>query len=305
VLRQVRHAAERARAEQASGPLLAALFRHAVEVGKRVRSETAISRGITSISHAAVALAVEHLGGSLSGRRVVVAGAGEVGAGMLRALDRMPGRATVAVANRTRSRGAELARRAGGEVVPLESLQRALCEADVLLTSTAAPAPVVRVADLEPVMVSRPDRPLLVVDAAVPRDVEPESRDVPGVTLLDLDDIRTYAEAKMTGRRAEVDRVRSIIGEEIERYRLAATGRSAAPLVSELRSHAESIRRAELDRYRARLGSMSPADRELVESLSKGIIAKLLHHPTVVVKEEAGSPRGERLAEALRALFDL
>ncbi len=305
VLRQVRHAAERARAEGSLGPILGALFRHAVEVGKRVRSETGIARGITSLSSAAVALATERLGGSLDGRTVLVVGAGEMGNGMSRALSwgSMPAR--LVLASRSRSRALEIASRLGGEVVDLASLRRAVTEADVLLTSTASPQVLFEAEDLERVMAGREERPLLVVDAAVPRDVDPAVAEISGVTLLDMEDIRRYAESQMAGRSAEVASARLIVNEELERFRSQSAARLAAPVVTALHARAETIRQAELDRYASRLATLSEDGREAVETLTRQIVAKILHEPTVRLKDAAGSARGERLAEALSALFDL
>ncbi|MGH9062858.1 MAG: glutamyl-tRNA reductase [Acidimicrobiales bacterium] len=301
VLAQVRQAWERAREERAAGPVLSYLFRHAVLVGKRARSETGIARGITSVSQAAVALVAERLGGSLEGRRVLVLGAGEMGEGMAVALGSSP--AEVLVANRTWSRAASLARRIGGRPVELDAA--ALAEVDVLLSSTGAEAPVLSAGDLAPVLAGRGGRPLLVVDVAVPRDVDPAVAGLDGVTLLDMDDLRAFAEAGMTGRRREADRVRAIIAEEVQRHLEDRAARTAVPVVAALRERAEAVRLTEVERYRSRLARLGPQEQETVEALTRQLLAKLLHEPTVALKEAAGSPRGERLGEAVRTLFDL
>jgi glutamyl-tRNA reductase len=305
VLRQVRHAAERARSEKVAGPLLGRMFRHALEVGKRARAETSIARGITSLSHAAVALATEQLGGSLGGQHVLVVGAGDMGSGMSRALTRSAAPARLVVASRTRARALEIAGRLGGEAVDLASLRRAVAEADVLLTSTASPRVLFEAEDVARVMAARAGRPLLVVDAAVPRDVDPAVGSIEGVTLLDMDDIRGFAETQMAGRAAEVERVREIIAEELERFRAANAARSAVPVISALRAQAESLRVAELEHHAAKLDALDPAAREAVEAATRAIVSKLLHEPTVRLKDSAGTARGERLSEALRVLFDL
>jgi glutamyl-tRNA reductase len=305
VLRQVRHAAERARVEMVSGPVLGRMFRHALEVGKRARSETSIARGITSLSHAAVALATEQLGGSLGGQHVLVVGAGEMGSGMSRALSRSTAPARLVIASRTRASALEISGRLGGEAVDLASLRRAVAEADVLLTSTASPRVLFEAADVAHVMATRGGRPLLVVDAAVPRDVDPAVGAIEGVTLLDMEDIRGFAETQMAGRATEVARVREIVADELERFRAASAARSAVPVISALRSHAESLRRAELDRHASKLGALDPGTRAAVEAATRAIISKLLHEPTVRLRDSAGTARGERLAEALRALFDI
>jgi glutamyl-tRNA reductase len=301
----VRAAAELARQEHAAGRVLGPLFRHAVEAGKRVRTETAIAQGTTSLAHAAVALAADHLEGGLAGRSVLVIGAGEMGAGFSKALAQPVGPARVVVANRSAERAAAVAEQSGAQAVGLSKLDEELARADLVLTSTAAPDVVLDVARVGRTMRSRPDRPLLVVDVAVPRDVDPAVADLEGVSLLDVEDVRRFAEARMSTRRGEIPAVRAVLTEELERYRASYAARSAAPVVAALRMRAETIRRAELDRQRARLEALGPEAREIVETVTQRTVAKLLHEPTVRIKDAAGSPRGERLAEALRSLFDL
>ena len=304
ILGQVRAAWERAAAEGAAGPTLGALFRHAVEVGKRARSETGIGRGTTSVSQAAVEMAAHHLG-TLAGKRILVLGAGDMGEGMAVALAASPGVGEVMVANRTWAKAAALAARVGGRAVQLGGLGSALEAADVLLTSTGAASVLLHADDLVPVMAARDDRPLLVVDVAVPRDVDPGVAELAGVTLLDMDDLRAFAEAGIAERRREIARVQAIVDSEVERYTAASTARELVPLVVALRRRAEEVRAGELARYRSRLDELDDRQREAVEALTRGILAKLLHEPTVRLKQAAGSHRGDRLAEALRALFDL
>ena len=304
ILAQVRAGWETARVEGTAGTVLSGLFRHALEVGKRARSETAIARGTTSVSQATVALAASHLGGRLVGRRVVVLGAGDMGEGMAVALA-SAGVADVQVANRTRARAQALADRIGGRVIGFDELGAGLADADVLLTSTGASEPVLTVDDLGPVLAGRHGRSLLIVDVAVPRDVEAAVRHLEGVTVLDLDDLRAFTRAGLEDRRREVGHVHEIVDEEVAAYLSDVLARQAAPTVAALRSKAEEIRRAELDRFRARLDGLDNRQREAVEAVTRGVVAKLLHEPTVRLKDAAGSPRGERLADALRSLFDL
>ncbi len=300
VLAQVKGAWELAAAEGAAGPVLNMLFRHALGVGKRVRTETAISRRITSLSQAAVALAAQHLGG-LQGQRVLVLGAGETGGGMVASLAQS-GVAELLVANRTWERAEALAVKVGGRALRLSQLCRALTEVDVLLTSTGAASVLVDHGDLEPVMANRGGRPLLIVDVAVPRDVEPGVADLSGVTLLDMDDIRAFAEGGVVERRREVGRARDLIDDEVCRYREAVSARQMAPLVTALRRRVDTLRTTEVERLGRRL---EPAQRDMVDAVARAVMAKLLHEPTVRLKEAAGSLRGERLSEAMRELFDL
>ena len=297
---QVRGAWETARLEGTCGTTLNALFRHAVEVGKRARSETGISRHITSVSHAAVALAAERLDG-LAGRRLMVLGAGDMGEGMTASLA-TSGVAEVVVANRTPGRAAELAQRIGGRAVGLDEMAGDLAAVDVLLTSTGASSLILEHCDVAEIMAQRGGRPLLIVDVAVPRDVDPAAGELDGVTLLDMDDLRAFADRGLRERRAELDRVRGIIDHELNRYLDNSSAREAAPLIASFRARAEILRKEELDRHTA---GLSPAEREAVEAATRGLVGKLLHEPTVRLKDAAGSPRGDRLAEALRDLFDL
>jgi len=303
ILGQVRVAWETAAAEGAVGPVLNPLFRHALEVGKRVRTETAISRNITSVSQAAVAMATDRLG-TLEGRKVLVVGAGEMGEGLARALHG-GGVAQILVANRTWERAVEVAERLGGNAVRLDDLPHHLAEVDVLLTSTGASAVILEHGDLATVVGERDGRGLLVVDIAVPRDVDPAAGEIEGITLLDMDDLRDFAAAGIRERQREVTAVQAIVDVELDRYVGESTARSVAPLVANLRARGEAVRSTEMERFAGRLGNLDESQREVVDALAAGIVGKLLHEPTVRMKDAAGSARGERLAEALRDLFDL
>jgi glutamyl-tRNA reductase len=303
ILGQVRRAWEAARDLGAAGTALSGLFRHAAEVGKRARTETGIGRHVTSLSQAAVAMATHRLG-SLAGRRILVLGAGDMGESMAVALAGS-GVSEVLVANRTRSRATALARRIGGRGIALGEVPAALASVDLLLSSTGAQEVLLGRDDFERAVAARGGRPLLIVDVAMPRDVDPAVGSLPGVTLLDLDDLKAFVAAGMAERRKEVAKVRAIITEEVGRYLARSVAREMAPVITELRERAEAIRTAELARFAGRLEGLDERQREAVEALTRGIVAKLLHQPTVALKEAAGDPAGLRLAEALRALFDL
>jgi glutamyl-tRNA reductase len=152
---------------------------------------------------------------------------------------------------------------------------------------------------------SRADRPLLLIDLAVPRDIDPDVADILGVTLLNMDDISSFVASKVDGRRAEVPAVERIIAEEVDRYSTALAARAVAPLVSTLYDRAEEIRAAEMARLEVRTRELGPAERELLETMTRRIVAKLLHEPTVNLKSAAGTARGEALADAFRELFGL
>jgi glutamyl-tRNA reductase len=280
------------------------LFRHALEAGKRVRTDTDISRHSASVSGAAVDMVADRLPGGLAGAEILVLGAGEVGTGMVRSLIG-GGASEVRVANRTLAKAEALAESVGGRAIPMDDVMDALTQVDVLMTSTGATSMLVEHGTVQRVIAERAGRPLLIVDMAVPRDVDPSVAEVPGVELLDMDDLRAFAERGIDERRAEVDRANVVLLEQVERYLAQARAREVAPLVSSLWSRAEDVRAAELDRFAAKLDQLDDRQRAAVEALTKGIVAKLLHEPTVGVNGNAGSPKGERLADALRELFNL
>jgi glutamyl-tRNA reductase len=303
ILGQVKDAWRAAEVEGTTGASLSRVFRHAIEVGKRARSETGIGRRAASVASAAVALAAESLG-TLVGKNVLVVGAGDMGEGMAVALAGS-GVREVVVANRTEERAAELAARVGGKPLALSRVKVALQRCDVLLTSTGASDTILERSDIERVMERRDGRRLLIVDVAVPRDVDPGAAQIPGVTILDMDDLKAFVDQSLDHRRREVVKVRSIISEELERYRADHSARKVAPIVAALHARGEAVRVGELERFRAKLDGLDAKTKDALEALTKGIVNKLLHDPTVRLKDAAGSARGELYTDALQALFAL
>ncbi|MEO6318750.1 MAG: glutamyl-tRNA reductase [Acidimicrobiales bacterium] len=302
ILGQVKRAWERARAEGAAGPTLNLLFRHALEAGKRARTDTAIAQHTTSVSQAAVAMAAQRLGG-LHGRTGLVLGAGEMGEAMALGLARAGTELTIA--NRTWDTAVALAGRVQGEAVRLADLNATLEGVDVLLSSTGAATPLLEVEDIERVVAARAGRPLLIVDIAVPRDIDPAVGRLPGVTLLDMDDLRAFAELGTSARQGEVASVRALLHDELDRYLGATSAREVAPMIVALRDRAEEVRLAEVERFRSRLGGLDDTQLDAVDALTRGIIAKLLHDPSIALRDASGSTRGDRLVMALRDLFAL
>ena len=308
VVGQVRRAFERAHQEGTSGPVLSALFRHALQTGKRVRTETAISKGTTSFAYAAVTVARGPDRVGLRRARVVVVGAGEMGLGVCRALaDIEPpdAPARVVVANRSSRRARDLVRESEGSTfemraVPLEHVGAALADADVVLSAVAAESHVLAASDFAAVT-----GPLLVIDLGVPRNVDPAVGSLDGITLLDMDTLGASVARALGDRAEESVAARGIVAAEVERFRTASRQRGAAPVIASLRARAESLRVAELERHRAQLADLSEEEWEHVDAATRAALAKMLHEPTVLLKETAGTPRGERLVEALRILFDL
>jgi glutamyl-tRNA reductase len=297
ILGQVRRAWERAAEEGAARTTLNRVFRHAVEVGKRARTETAIGRAAASVSSAAVAMVSERIG-QLGARKVLVLGAGEVGEGLAVALAKA-GAGSVVVANRTPARAGVLAERVGGRAVALDAVAALLPDVDVLLAGAGGGELML---DRDAIVAARrvaPGRPLLVVDVGVPRNVDPAVAMLDGVTLLDLDDLRDFADRGRIERAAEAVEVRQIVEGEVARYVDDASAREYGPLIAAMHERVETLRRLEVERV-----GHGPERRALDEA-SRRLVAKLLHEPTVRLKEAAGTPEGERLASALRDLFDL
>jgi glutamyl-tRNA reductase len=308
VMGQVRRAFERAREEGTCGPVLSALFRHALQTGKRVRTETGISRGTTSFAYAAVTVARGESSAGLRDARVVVIGAGEMGLGVCRALSDLPpadAPSRVVVVNRSLKRARDLVRDAGTRsfemrAAPLDEVSAELARADVLLTAVSADSHVLTLADFSGVM-----SPLLVVDLGLPRNVDPSVGLLEGITLLDMDTLRASVERALGDRQDEAVAAQSIVAVEVERFRTASRQRGAAPVIASLRTRLESLRVAELERHRAELADLNEEEWDQVDQATRAALAKMLHEPTVLLKETAGTPRGERLVEALRILFDL
>lgn len=307
ILGQVRRSWDAAQVTGSSTASLNLLFRRAVEVGKRVRTDTALGRGTASISHAAIELAVDRLG-SLEGRSVVVLGAGEMGAGVATSAVGA-GAAVVTVANRSRGRAEALCEQLGDDVehsaITLHELDEALARADVLVCSTGSARPVLGAEHLAGVSARRGGAELVIVDVAMPRDVDPAARGVDGITLIDLADLSAHTERGMHERKLAAGEAAHLVQAAIERYEAELAGRTADPVVAALRARGEAVRQAEWARQAHRLDHLPERDRAAVEALTRSLLAKLLHRPTVQLKTTAGSAHGARLAQATAELFDL
>lgn len=228
-----------------------------------------------------------------------------MGEAMAQALAASLGRGRLLVANRTLRRAEALAARCGGQAIAWSDLDAGVADADVVLAGTGATEVLIEADQLKATMAGRPDRSLLVIDIAVPRNIDPAAAAVDGVRLLDMDDLAAFAEAGMASRRLELPAAERIVAAEVDRYGDLSSERHVAPLVAALRQRSEAIRTAELERHRRRLGHLDESQQRAVESLTRAIVAKVLHDPTVALKAGAGTPKGEQLASALRQLFDL
>jgi glutamyl-tRNA reductase len=305
ILGQVRRAFQAASDEATVQRVLGAAFRKALRVGKRVRTETYIGRNPVSISSAAVELARRAFAGeTLAGKHVAIVGAGKMGRLAAQALAHA-GASDVAVVNRSEERAHEVAETFSAVAHSWEQLADVVAASDILICSTTAPAPVLDRSALADAMATRPDRPLFIVDIAVPRDVDPAAQDVPGVVLRDIDDLRGVVETNMGGRIQEVARVEEIIAGELQALMDWERASEIAPTVAALIARADRIRASETDRVRAQLSTLSDEQRVAVEQLTRRIVAKLLHPPLEKARDLASSKQGHLYLTALRELFEL
>lgn len=303
VLGQVDRAYVAAQRLGSAGPVLSMLFRTAVRAGRRARAETEIGRNPASIGSVAVELA-ERVASDVVGRNVLVVGAGKMGARAAEAL-RARGDWQITVMNRTYHRAVEVADASHGRGMSVELLREGIAWADLVITSTGAPHTIIGLDLVRDVMATRPDRPLICIDIAVPRDVDPAVRDLPGVRVFDVDGLQDRVECGLAERRAEIPRVEQIVREQtaaFERWRRSTT---LAPLVRELRQHADAIRRRELERALQRLPMLDDPTREQLEHLSVSLMNRLLHEPTRRLRHEGHNGHAETYARIARELFGL
>lgn len=305
---QVKHAFEVAREEGTARRILQRLFRQAVRVGRRLRAETDISRGASSIVDVALDAAArlceaETDVAGVAGHDVVIVGAGKIGAltaDRLRAVD-----ARIAVWNRSDDKAARLAARIGGQVVPPTGLADAVARADLVVCTTGAGEPVVDRSLVGRAVEGRDAarHPLVLVDLAVPRNVDPACAELDGVAVIDLEHVRDVTDRSVT--REVLSEARAIVDVEADRFHAWTRAIEVEPTIRAVRGRAEQVRRAELDRLRAKLSSLDERERETVDALTRGIVNTLLHEPTVRLKELADTGGAEAHANALRELFDL
>ncbi len=296
---QVRQAFANANDEGTAGTLLHRVFRQAVRVGRRTRAETAISDGAASIVDVALATGQEYL--TADSPVVALVGAGKIG-GMVGTRVAEQAR-EVLITNRTQEKAEGLAERIGGRAHPLDELPLVLTAADMVVTSTDSSVPLITIDAVHEAMALRPDRPLVLVDLAVPRDVERGAHEVPGVTVVDIEALRRVVTQGPTGD--AIRAAREIIAQEAEAFAAWSRGVQAGPTIAALRTRANDIREAEIERLSARLATLDETQRDAVEALTRGIVNTLLHEPSVRLKKLVDSPDGERFVRAVTHLFDL
>jgi glutamyl-tRNA reductase len=299
---QVRRSHEAAREAATAGPLTNRLFAAALQTGKRVRAETAIARSHVSLSSVAVELA-EQLLGDLRGRPVVIIGAGETSELTAQALAER-GVSTLFVANRHADRARSVAARFGGEVVGLERLPEKLESADIVLASTSSPHAIVGADELELVMEARGHRPLLLIDIAVPRDIDPRCADLDGVTLRDIDDLESVAARNLTSRAADLPAAEAIVEQEIVRFARWLGQLDVRPTIAALRRRGDEIVERVLEENAGRWETASKRDLARIEALARAVMTRLLHEPTIRL-QSLERERSHGQVELLRDLFAL
>ena len=303
ILGQIKEAYGVATTVQTAGPLLNKLFHWAFGVGKRVRSETALAEGAVSVSFAAVSLA-KKIFGNLSGRHVLVIGAGEMG--KLTAMHlKGQGAAPIAITSRTLANAQQLAEEIGGTVAAWDAIPQALLDADIVITSTGAPTTILSKAQVKAAVPASRTRPLFLIDIAVPRDVDPQAADIEQVFLYNIDDLQAIVRENLQKRGAEVSYAEQIVEEEVDKFSSWHRSRVAVPTIVALRQRFETIRKSELERLEAKLASLPPDARQRVDEITHLIVEKLLLQPTEQLKSADDAQTMAQYAETLTRLFGL
>ena len=302
ILGQVKDAYEAAEKAGSLGSVLNALRNRSVSAAKRARTETAIGRNAVSVSHVAVELA-RKIFGELRDRSVLLVGAGKMSEVAARQMVRDGARASV-LGGRTFEKAEQLAAELGGRAAPLEALRAELARADIVISGTGAPGIVIRREDVEAAQAARRGRPLFLIDIAVPRDVAEDAGKVSGVFLYDHDDIKPVAQANLRERKKEASAAEAILEQEIREFLEWRRSLEVVPLLVELRKRADEIRRTEIEKARRRLGPLTPEQESALEAATTAIVNKLLHGPTVQLKQMAGNGQPEHVG-FIRKLFGL
>jgi len=303
ILGQVKEAYATARAVGAVRAQLDQLLTRAFAVAKRVRTETAVGSSSVSVASVAVELA-QKIFGNLSGRSVYLVGAGkmcELAARHLLA----HGAASIFVANRTYDRAIRLAQKFDGQAIEFTRLYDTCDRADIVITSTGAPHFIFRPEHGEKFLARRKNRPMFFIDIAVPRDVDPELNKLDGIFVYDIDDLQQAIASHVADRKKEAEKAEAIINGEVEKFQARQQTLDVVPTIVSLQDHLETIRQAEIDRVRGRLGPMSPEQELAVEALTRGIINKIMHTPITTLKSAARDPESTTVIELVRRLFNL
>jgi len=303
ILGQVKEAYAVARAVGAINSQLDSLLTRAFAVAKRVRSETAVGSSAVSVASVAVELA-KKIFGSLNGKHVYLVGAGKMSELAARHLI-AHGAASIFVANRTYDRAVQLAKKFHGQAIMFEQLYDTCDKADIVITSTGAPHAIFRREHGELFLSRRRNRPMFFIDIAVPRDVDPGLNKLDGIFVYDIDDLQQAVTSHVADRRKEAERAEAIVALEVQRFQARLQTLDVVPTIVSLQDHLETIRQAEIDRVRGRLGSLSPDQELAVDALTRGIINKIMHTPISTLKTAARESEATTVIDLVRRLFNL
>jgi len=303
ILGQVKAAYALAVERRSVADFLNHLLEKAFKVAKRVRSETGLAKLSVSISSAAVAMA-EKIFGSLEGRTVLIVGAGKMSELAARHLI-SSGVKKILLSNRSPERAEQMAERFKGSVLPFEKIQEGMIGSDIVITSTGSPQPILHRRDVESVMHARRNRPLFLIDIAVPRDVDPEANEVDNVYIYDLDDLQGLVLSNLKERRREVERGEALIAREVSQFMEWWRSLDAKPTIISLREKMEEIRRRELERALPRMGDLTPEQIEMISALTTRIVNKILYHPLLELKRPSSHQDSFTFLQAARRLFGL
>lgn len=303
ILGQVKEAYATARAVGTVNSQLDQLLTRAFAVAKRVRTETAVGSSAVSVASVAVELA-KKIFGSLQGKHVYLVGAGKMTELAARHL-LANGAASIFVANRTYDRAIGLAQKFNGQAIEFSRLYDTCDRADIVITSTGAPHAIFRREHGEQFLSRRKNRPMFFIDIAVPRDVDPEMNKVDGIFVYDIDDLQQAVASHVSDRKKEAERADEIINLEVERFQARLQTLDVVPTIVSLQDHLETIRQAEIDRVRGRLGHLSPEQELAVEALTRGIVNKIMHTPVTTLKTAARDAEATTVVDVVRRLFNL
>ena len=303
ILGQVTRALELARGQNTAGPILNRLFQSAIHAGKRARTETSISRNPASVSSLAASLS-ERTVHKISEAQIVILGAGEMAELAVEAL-RKRGANRILVVNRTLERAHSLARRWDAQGTTFENMDTALVSADILIASTGAPHTLISREMVDEAMRERSERPLVLIDIAVPRDIDPDAASVHGVRLFDIDKLNSQLEHSLAERISEVPHVKIILEEELSQFAEYIKSLEMLPIIADMRRQAEVIRQGELEKTLRRMPDLTPVERDRIEALTQALVKKILDAPTQRLRAEAACPHAPEYAAVARKLFGL
>jgi glutamyl-tRNA reductase len=303
ILGQLKQAYAAAKERGSVSGFLDLVMTRAFSVAKRVRTETDIGQSAVSISYAAVELARE-IFGSLKERKVMLIGAGKMSELAARHLHRS-GASSISVTNRTRERAEEMAQVFSGRILEYDRFQQFLPEMDIIITSSGAPHYILRKEDMRRVIEARKNRPVFIIDIAVPRNVEPAVNELDNVFLYDIDDLQRVVNENLQGRLKMAEEAEQIVAEEVERMMSRLKAREIAPMIVSLQEQLEQVRVGEIERARGKLGKLTPEQEEAIHALTRGIVNKIAHGPISELRKQAAQPEGHHFVSVIRRVFRL